>query len=198
MGGTDPQLAALGNYGGPTLTMAPNPGSPVINAATAQGLTTTDQRGFTRDSTADIGAVETQATTVATDNKELPFSASARNLALSATVSPARGATSPGTLSFGAGALGSTNGAISGGSASGTLSIAAGAAPGTYTLTATAPASPGFAAGSGTATIKILNAPQVCKDVSGTTPFQTAVTINTDCTGAGPATVTATDGATAP
>ena len=195
VGGTDPQLAALGNYGGPTLTMAPNPGSPVINAATAQGLTTTDQRGFTRDSTADIGAVETQATTVATDNKELPFSASARNLALSATVSPARGATSPGTLSFGAGALGSANGAISGGSASGTLSIAAGAAPGTYTLTATAPASPGFAAGSGTATIKILNAPQVCKDVSGTTPFQTAITLNTDCAGATPATVTATNGA---
>jgi hypothetical protein len=38
-------LAALGNYGGPTQTMASLPGSPAINAGTATGAPTTDQRG---------------------------------------------------------------------------------------------------------------------------------------------------------
>ncbi|HEY6890898.1 MAG TPA: Ig-like domain-containing protein, partial [Solirubrobacter sp.] len=191
VGPADPQLAPLGRYGGPTRTMAPNVGSPVIGAATVQGLTTTDQRGFDRDAAADLGAVETQATTVATSDRTLPYSAGARNVALSATISPARDATSPGSVQFNAGALGSVSATISGGSASTNLPVAAGAAPGTYTLSAGAAAAPGFAAGSGTATIKILNAPQVCKDVSGTTAFQTAITLNTDCTGAGPVTVAA-------
>ena len=193
VGSADPHLAALGNYDGPTRTMPPNPASPLIGAATEQGLTTTDQRGFNRDAAADLGAVEAQATTVTTTSQTIPFSASARNLPVSATVSPARGATTPGTLAFIAGALGSGTGVISGGSASATLSVPAGAAPGSYTLTATATSSPGFGPGSATATIKVLNAPQVCKDVSGTTAYQTAITVNTDCTGAGPVTVATTN-----
>ena len=54
-----PRLAPLGDYGGPTHTMPPLPGSPAINT----GNTTTptaDQRGFPRDSTPDIGAAEYQ------------------------------------------------------------------------------------------------------------------------------------------
>jgi sugar lactone lactonase YvrE len=66
----DPQLAALGDYGGPSPTMNPVPGSPVIDPAggATNSSLATDQRGFARvvdgnvppDGTAtlDIGAVE--------------------------------------------------------------------------------------------------------------------------------------------
>ncbi len=55
-----PLLAPLGNYGGPTPTMPPLPGSPAIDTGGATTLLT-DQRGFARvvGSTVDIGAVET-------------------------------------------------------------------------------------------------------------------------------------------
>jgi hypothetical protein len=63
----NPMLAPLGNYGGPTQTMPPLPGSPAIDAgsntlaldANYQPLTT-DQRGMPRivNGTVDIGAVE--------------------------------------------------------------------------------------------------------------------------------------------
>jgi len=53
----DPLLASLGNYGGPTKTMPPLFGSPVIDAATNGPAT--DQRGLARPQGAnyDIGAV---------------------------------------------------------------------------------------------------------------------------------------------
>ena len=55
----NPLLAPLGNFGGPTQTMPPLPGSPAINAG---GPTTfaTDQRGFPRvfGPAPDLGAVE--------------------------------------------------------------------------------------------------------------------------------------------
>ena len=56
----DPLLAPLGNYGGPTLTMLPLPGSPAIDAASVIPELTTDQRGFLRPIglRPDIGAVE--------------------------------------------------------------------------------------------------------------------------------------------
>ncbi len=57
VGVTDPILAPLGNYGGPTQTMALRAGSPAINAAGASALTT-DQRGFNRVGAPDIGAYE--------------------------------------------------------------------------------------------------------------------------------------------
>jgi hypothetical protein len=61
----DPMLAPLGDYGGPTQTMALLPGSPAIDAgdSTAAGLPGSDQRGFARISGAavDIGAYEVQA-----------------------------------------------------------------------------------------------------------------------------------------
>jgi hypothetical protein len=51
------QLAPLGNYGGPTQTMALLPGSLARNAATGS-LITSDQRGFPVVGTPDIGAYE--------------------------------------------------------------------------------------------------------------------------------------------
>jgi predicted outer membrane repeat protein len=56
----DPMLAPLGNYGGPTQTMLPLPGSPAIDDGVAT-MITTDQRGFYRTVglAPDIGAVET-------------------------------------------------------------------------------------------------------------------------------------------
>ena len=56
----DAMLAPLGDYGGPTRTMALCPGSPAIDAAGPTTLTT-DQRGLPRTvgGTADIGAYET-------------------------------------------------------------------------------------------------------------------------------------------
>ncbi len=55
----DPMLAPLGNYGGPTQTMPPLPGSPAVDSAVATTLNT-DQRGFPRPLglAPDIGAVE--------------------------------------------------------------------------------------------------------------------------------------------
>ena len=55
----DPRLAPLGDFGGPTFTMPPLPGSPVIEAATASDFTT-DQRTAPRITgpLPDIGAVE--------------------------------------------------------------------------------------------------------------------------------------------
>ncbi len=58
----DPQLAPLGNYGGPTQTMAVLRGSPAIDAgASGAGIPTTDQRGTARDAKPDIGAFEVSA-----------------------------------------------------------------------------------------------------------------------------------------
>lgn len=58
--GGSPLLAPLGNYGGPTQTMPPLPGSPAIDAATGGTSFTIDQRGKPRlvGAFADLGAVE--------------------------------------------------------------------------------------------------------------------------------------------
>ena len=57
---TDPLLAPLGAYGGPTLTMALRPGSPAVNAGNATFCLATDQRGVPRPqgNGCDMGAVE--------------------------------------------------------------------------------------------------------------------------------------------
>jgi len=58
-----PDLAPLGNYGGPTQTMPPLPGSPAIGAGSvADNTFFTDQRGYSRTQNGliDLGAVEVQ------------------------------------------------------------------------------------------------------------------------------------------
>jgi hypothetical protein len=65
VGVADPGLTPLGDYGGPTRTVALVPGSPAIGAGTSgPGLPTVDQRGFARGTSVDIGAVQTQASLV--------------------------------------------------------------------------------------------------------------------------------------
>jgi hypothetical protein len=65
---TAPRIGSLADNGGPTMTIAPLPGSPAINAgdnALIPTGVTTDQRGFPRISNGvvDIGAVEVATTT---------------------------------------------------------------------------------------------------------------------------------------
>lgn len=54
----DPGLAPLGDYGGPTETMALQPDSPARHAGTAVPGVTTDQRGFPLDGPPDSGAFQ--------------------------------------------------------------------------------------------------------------------------------------------
>ncbi|HEX9001081.1 MAG TPA: putative Ig domain-containing protein, partial [Blastocatellia bacterium] len=58
-------LSPLGDYGGTTQTHALLPGSPAINAGTASGAPTNDQRGSSRAGAVDIGAFESQGFTLA-------------------------------------------------------------------------------------------------------------------------------------
>ena len=58
--GGNPLLAALGDYGGPTFTMPPLPGSPAIGGGASTGHPDFDQRGFPRGGSVDIGAFQTQ------------------------------------------------------------------------------------------------------------------------------------------
>jgi len=67
LNGVNPDLAPLGNYGGPTPTMALLPGSPAIDAADLADFPATDQRGVPRPfgPAPDIGAFEsTYSTTI--------------------------------------------------------------------------------------------------------------------------------------
>ncbi len=92
----DPLLAPLGNYGGPTQTMALLPGSPAIGAgvqANYPGTTTpitTDQRGFARSSAIDIGAVQEQGYTlsVTTGDNQTTLPGTAFPTSLEVTISP--------------------------------------------------------------------------------------------------------------
>ena len=66
--GGEMNLAPLGDYGGPTQTMIPLPGSPAIDPATSIARSI-DQRGFPiTDGSPDIGAVEFQGTPDILDN----------------------------------------------------------------------------------------------------------------------------------
>jgi fibronectin-binding autotransporter adhesin len=59
VGVANPGLTPVGNYGGPTETIALQSGSPALGAGTSgPGLPTTDQRGFPLASAPDIGAFQ--------------------------------------------------------------------------------------------------------------------------------------------
>jgi hypothetical protein len=61
---SNPLLAPLGNYGGPTQTMALLPGSPAIGGGTTAGAPANDQRGELRSGHVDIGAFQSQGFTL--------------------------------------------------------------------------------------------------------------------------------------
>ena len=64
--GGDPMLAPLGDYGGPTRTVAVLPGSPAIGGGTTgAGIPAADQRGEPRTGHVDIGAFQSQGFTLA-------------------------------------------------------------------------------------------------------------------------------------
>ncbi|MCB1689558.1 MAG: M36 family metallopeptidase [Halioglobus sp.] len=71
----DPELAILGNYGGPTQTMPPLESSPVLDAA-GIGSLTTDQRGYPRPIGLgyDLGGVESLSVPEAVDATDLSWS----------------------------------------------------------------------------------------------------------------------------
>ncbi len=65
-------LAPLGDYGGPTQTIALLPGSPALGAGTAVAGVTSDQRGEPLDSTPDIGAFQSQGFTITAADGSTP------------------------------------------------------------------------------------------------------------------------------
>jgi hypothetical protein len=64
---SDPQLGPLQNNGGPTFTMLPGAGSPVLGVGNPDVAPATDQRGVARPSggPTDLGAVQVSGTTPA-------------------------------------------------------------------------------------------------------------------------------------
>jgi hypothetical protein len=62
--GGNPLLADLGDYGGPTATMALLPGSPAIGGGTSRAAPAFDQRGQPRSGHVDIGAFQSQGFTI--------------------------------------------------------------------------------------------------------------------------------------
>ena len=68
----DSLLAPLGDYGGPTQTMALLPGSPAIGKGIVLSGGTTDQRGLIRGATVDIGAFQTSLVVESTSGSSIP------------------------------------------------------------------------------------------------------------------------------
>jgi CSLREA domain-containing protein len=142
-------LAALGNYGGTTQTIALLPGSPAINAGTASGAPATDQRGIARPQlgTVDIGAFESRGFTLALagGNNQSAFvnTAFANPLAVSVTANSAGEPVNGGKVTFtppGSGASATIAGnpvTIAGGVANGNAT-ANGVVGGPYTVAASA------------------------------------------------------------
>jgi parallel beta-helix repeat protein len=149
--GGNPLLAPLGDYGGPTQTMPLLPGSPAIGTGTTgKGVPTTDQRGFNRGSTVDIGAFQDQGFTLtpvagSTPQSTLIGTAFTNPLAVTVTANNTGQFVNPvdgGVITFtaptsGASAsLSATTATITGGKAG--VTAAANATAGPYTVSATA------------------------------------------------------------
>ncbi len=137
--GVPPLLGTLGNYGGPTQTIPLLPGSPAIGAGTTgTNVSTTDQRGVSRDGHVDIGAFQSQGftiTKISGDNQSTPaYAAFAQSLVVA--VSSAYGEpVQDGIVTF----TGPTSGAgIQGGPFADTI---AGNGQATQAVTATSPGS---------------------------------------------------------
>ena len=142
-------LAPLGNYGGPTQTMALLPGSPAIDAGASSGgnILPTDQRGLSRVGNTDIGAFESQGFTLtpvagSTPQRTSPGTAFANPLAVSVTANNAVEPVNGGLIAFTAppsgptATLATSPATIAGGLAS--VTATANSTEGSYTVTASA------------------------------------------------------------
>lgn len=153
----NPLLAALANYGGPTHTTLPLPGSPAICAINPSSATGADQRGLPRTTTygattcEDVGAVQTNyalsftTDPAATETTGVAFPAA---VTLTESRSPVSGVTIPVTLNGGGTLAGSPVSATTGttGVASYTLTVSNPTALSNLTLTATLPSPPSITA----------------------------------------------------
>jgi uncharacterized repeat protein (TIGR03803 family)/parallel beta-helix repeat protein len=146
VGVANPGLAPLGDYGGPTQTMALLPGSPAIDAGTAAGGPATDQRGYGRVGAVDIGAFESQGfavTVIGGNYQDTPIASPfARPLTVHVTANNPAEPVDGGRVTFVAPASGASamlnpaTAGISGGQASATAT--ANGTAGSYVVTATA------------------------------------------------------------
>jgi hypothetical protein len=145
----DLDLAPLGNYGGPTQTLALLPGSVAIGAGSGVGGITTDQRGATRATSGavDIGAFQDQGYTLAvasgSDQSTLVNQAFADPLVAVLTEDFAHSPLPGVTISFdppssGADATLSAGSAVTDASGQASVTATANATAGAYTVTACA------------------------------------------------------------
>ena len=186
--GGNPLLATLGDFGGPTLTLALLPGSPAIGGGTGTNAPTTDQRGQPRTARVDIGAFQSQGFTItpvagstlqSVDVGE-PF---ANPLAVTVTaINPAE-PVDGGVMSFAApsagasASLSATTAIIAHGQAG--VTATANATPGAYVVTAMAAGvtSGGFNLTNATATPSLVVDTVLDKvdDLGGTTSLREAI-----------------------
>jgi hypothetical protein len=98
----DPKLGPLGNYGGPTRTMALLPGSPAIDHGSNPLSLTTDQRGSPRvvGAQADMGAFEAFPMVVTTTGDRQDTTFDPTNLTLRDAVTLANSIPGPDTITF--------------------------------------------------------------------------------------------------
>ncbi len=120
--GGNPLLAPLGDYGGPTQTMALLPGSPAIDAGTSTDAPATDQRGLPRVGDVDIGAFESQGFSFSAVPGSTPQTAQigspfANPLAVNVTANNPKEPVDGGVVSFGAGRVGGATAILSASSA---------------------------------------------------------------------------------
>jgi CSLREA domain-containing protein len=145
--GVNPLLAPLGNYGGPTQTMALLPDSPAIDAGSSAYGGSTDQRGKPRVGATDIGAFESQGFTIAVssgNNQSAPtYTPFADPLVVSVTAKNSVEPVAGGAITFTAPASGASAGFVGGPATIGSdgkasVTAVANATTGTYTVNASA------------------------------------------------------------
>ena len=170
-------LSSLGNYGGPTQTMALLPGSPAIDAGIAVSGVTTDQRGITRPqgSAPDIGAFESRGFVLAVvsgDDQSTPSGLAFRAPLVVSVVSPFGEPVAGGLVTFTAPATGAAaeivgTPAIVGSNGQASATASANAFAGNYSVTV-------GTAGAGTVAFSLTNSED-----------PTITVMNTDDSGAG-------------
>ncbi len=146
---TDPLLAPLGDYGGPTLTHALLPGSPAIDAGANAGAPGSDQRGLARvvNGTVDIGAFESRGftATAAGGDGQSAFAGTAFGGTLGVTVGSAFGEPVAGGVATFTAPAGGASATFPGGNTAtidaagqAAVSVTANDTPGSYLVTAAA------------------------------------------------------------